>query len=64
MVRAWVELVCMGDCNAVSYLNFSSVCPLVHEITELKRAIHSLVMKLFLVNLIFLVLESQIDPIE
>jgi len=64
IVTAWIELVSVCDGRTISDLNLSAICPLVHKLTQLECRVHSVVIELLLVDLVLLVLEAEVEPVE
>ena len=64
MIRAEVERGCMSNLLMVSHLNFGSVGPVFDDWAQIDVVVYSIVVELFLLNLIDRVSEHSIYPME
>ena len=64
MIRAEVERGCVSNLLMISHLNFGSVGPVFDDWAQIDVVVYSIVMELFLLNLIDRVSEHSIYPME
>ena len=64
MIRAEVKGGCMGDLLMVSHLNFGSVGPVFNDWAQIDVVVYSIIVELFLLNLIDRVSEHSIYPVK
>ena len=64
MIRAEVERGCVSNLLMVSHLNFGSVGPVFDDWAQIDVVVYSIVVELFLLNLIDRVSEHSIYPME
>ena len=64
MIRARIELIRMCNLNSIADLHLRSICPLIHQLLQIQHIIDRFVHKLFLENLVCLIFEEKVDPLE
>ena len=64
VVRARIEAIRVSDLHFVADLRFGVVGPLVHEEAQLEDLVDGVVSELLLVDLVFLVLEVEVEPVK
>ena len=64
MIRAEVKGGCMSDLLMVSHLNFGSVGPVFNDWAQIDVVVYSIIVELFLFNLIDRVSEHSIYPVK
>mmetsp|Transcript_39536 Transcript_39536/g.51779 ORF Transcript_39536/g.51779 Transcript_39536/m.51779 type:complete len:93 (+) Transcript_39536:1343-1621(+) len=57
-------MVGVSDRHTVAHLDFRAIGPLVHQDSQLKHLVDSVAIELFLIDLVFLVFEGKVEPME